>query len=158
MWAPGCSPARRCLSGASPGTPAAGLSSPSTSSRGHNMLDSGAHFYETYRTSDDLYMSVGCIEPQFYQTFLDKLGLTDDDLPQFDDFDELKVVVASAHPCPTYRLLQVKVKEIFGKKTRQEWCEIFDGCDACVTPVLGLKEAPSHPQNAARCEAGITSL
>ena len=62
------------------------------------MLDSGAHFYETYRTSDDLYMSVGCIEPQFYQTFLDKLGLTNDDLPQFDDFDELKVVVASARP------------------------------------------------------------
>lgn len=102
--------------------------------RGHNMLDSGAHFYETYRTSDDLFMSVGCIEPQFYQAFLDKLGLTDDDLPQFDDFDELKV----------------KVGEIFGRKTRQEWCEIFDGCDACVTPVLGLKEAPSHPQNAAR--------
>ena len=118
--------------------------------RGHNMLDSGVHFYETYRTSDDLYMSVGCIDPQFYETFLEKLGLSDDDLPQFDDFDELKA----------------KVAEIFRKKTREEWCkvhncifcvghnakewQVFDGSDACVTPVLSQEEAPSHPQNLAR--------
>jgi len=102
--------------------------------RGHNMLDSGVHFYETYRTSDDLYMSVGCIEPQFYETFLEKLGISDDDLPQFDDFDELKA----------------KVAEIFLKKTREEWCKVFDGSDACVTPVLSQEEAPSHPQNMAR--------
>ena len=98
------------------------------------MLDSGVHFYETYETSDGLYMSVGCIEPQFYQTFLDKLGLSDDDLPQFDDFDELKV----------------KVAEIFRGKTRAEWCELFDGSDACVTPVLSQREAPTHPHNLAR--------
>jgi len=102
--------------------------------RGHNMLDSGVHFYETYQTSDGLYMSVGCIEPQFYQTFLEKLGLSDDDLPQFDDFDELKV----------------KVADIFRGKTRAEWCEVFDGSDACVTPVLSQSEAPTHPQNLAR--------
>ena len=77
--------------------------------RGHNMLDSGVHFYETYQTSDNLYMSVGCIEPQFYETFLEKLGVSDDDLPQFDDFDELKT----------------KVAEIFKTKTRDEWCKVF---------------------------------
>ena len=98
------------------------------------MLDSGVHFYETYRTKDDKFMSVGCIEPQFYDIFLSKLGLTEDDLPQFDDFDKLKV----------------KVAEIFRSKSREEWCEVFDGTDACVTPVLGQREAPSHPQNTAR--------
>jgi len=102
--------------------------------RGHNMLDSGVHFYETYQTSDNRYMSVGCIEPQFYETFLEKLGVSDDDLPQFDDFDELKT----------------KVAEIFKTKTRDEWCKVFDGTDACVTPVLSQEEAPSHPQNLAR--------
>ena len=73
------------------------------------MLDSGVHFYETYPTSDNRYMSVGCIEPQFYETFLEKLGVSDDDLPQFDDFDELKT----------------KVAEIFKTKTRDEWCKVF---------------------------------
>jgi len=102
--------------------------------RGHNLLDSGVHFYETYRTSDNLYMSVGCIEPQFYEVFLAKLGLTEDELPQFDDFDELKARVA----------------EIFLSKTREEWCHIFDGSDACVSPVLDQSEAPDHPQNKAR--------
>ena len=79
--------------------------------RGENLLDSGVHFYETYRTSDDQFMSVGCIEPQFYKTFLDKLGIAEDHLPQFEDFDSLKV----------------KVAEIFRKKTRKEWCEVGSG-------------------------------
>ena len=89
------------------------------------MLDSGVHFYETYRTSDDLYMSVGCIEPQFYETFLEKLGISDDDLPQFDDFDELKA----------------KVAEIFLKKTREEWCKVIQDmkcCQRCVTICEGI--------------------
>ena len=77
--------------------------------RGENLLDSGVHFYETYRTKDDRFMSVGCIEPQFYKTFLDKLGIEEEDLPQFDNFDKLKE----------------KVAEIFKKKTRQEWCEVL---------------------------------
>ena len=57
--------------------------------RGENLLDSGVHFYETYRTLDDNFMSVGCIEPQFYATFLDKLGIKEEDLPQFPNFDQL---------------------------------------------------------------------
>ena len=77
--------------------------------RGHNILDSGAHFYETYRTLDGRYMSVGAIEPQFYQLLLDGLGVTEEELPQFDDFDQLKV----------------KLAEIVSKKTRDEWTEIF---------------------------------
>ena len=79
--------------------------------RGENLLDSGVHFYETYRTADDQFMSVGCIEPQFYRTFLDKLGIGEEDLPQYENFDNLKG----------------KVAEIFQKKTRKEWCEVC-GC------------------------------
>ena len=102
--------------------------------RGHNLLDSGAHFYETYKTKDEKYMCVGALEPQFYNLLLEKLNITDDDLPQFDDFDEMKV----------------KLARIFCEKTRDEWCEIFDGTDACVTPILELEEAGEHPQNKER--------
>lgn len=86
--------------------------------RGHNILDSGAHFYETYRTKDDKFMCIGAIEPQFYEKFLELIGLSDDDLPQFDDFDELKE----------------KLSSVFLTKTRDEWTSIFDLTDACVTP------------------------
>jgi len=102
--------------------------------RGHNILDSGAHFYETYRTKDDKFMCIGAIEPQFYAKFLELVGLSDDDLPQFDDFDELKE----------------KLSSIFLTKTRDEWTSIFDLTDACVTPVLDQEEAPLHPHNLAR--------
>jgi len=102
--------------------------------RGHNLLDSGAHFYETYETKDGKYMCVGALEPQFYNILQDKLNVSDDQLPQFDDFDEMKE----------------KLAEIFIKKTRDEWCSIFDGTDACVSPVLEQEEAGEHPQNMAR--------
>jgi len=102
--------------------------------RGHNLLDSGAHFYETYRTKDGKYMCVGALEPQFYNILQEKLNVSDEDLPQFDDFDEMKERLA----------------KIFIEKTRDEWCEVFDGTDACVTPVLEKEEAGEHPQNRAR--------
>jgi len=102
--------------------------------RGHNLLDSGAHFYETYRTKDGKYMCVGALEPQFYNILQERLGVCDEDLPQFDDFDELKE----------------KLAKIFIEKTRDEWCAIFDGTDACVSPVLEQEEAGEHPQNKAR--------
>ena len=73
--------------------------------RGHNLLDSGAHFYETYRTSDGKYLAVGALEPQFYNVLLDKLGLTDEELPQFEDFDEMKL----------------KLGEIFRSRTQAQW-------------------------------------
>ena len=100
--------------------------------RGQNVLDSGAHFYETYRTKDGKFMAVGAIEPQFYAQMLQKLGI--EDLPQGIDDDEAKS----------------KLKEVFLSKTRKEWSEIFDGSDACVTPILELHEAPEHPHNKAR--------
>ena len=100
-------------------------------SRGENVLDTGAHFYETYETKDAKYMAVGAIEPQFYAEMVSKLNIDPDDLPQLLGSDEMKS----------------KLRDIFKTKTRQEWCQIFDGSDACVTPVLELDEAPDHPHN-----------
>ena len=102
--------------------------------RGENVLDTGAHFYETYETKDAKYMAVGAIEPQFYAEMVSKLNIDPDDLPQLLGSDEMKS----------------KLTDIFKTKTRQEWCQIFDGSDACVTPVLELDEAPDHAHNKAR--------
>lgn len=99
--------------------------------RGKNMLDSGSHFYEVYKTKDNKFISVGAIEPQFYDNLLIGLGLSHEEAPQFDKFEESKELFSN----------------IFATKTRQEWCEIFDNLDACVAPVLSLHEAPNHVHN-----------
>ncbi|XP_011309302.1 alpha-methylacyl-CoA racemase [Fopius arisanus] len=99
--------------------------------RGHNILDSGAHFYETYETLDGKFMAVGAIEPQFYKIFLEKLDLKDDDVPQFLDFEANKE----------------KLSKIFKGKTQEEWSKIFDDTDACVTPVLSIHQLLDHPHN-----------
>ena len=85
---------------------------------------------------DGKYMAVGAIEPQFYAELLSKIGSDFDEFPQLigPDSDDLKI----------------KLANIFKTKTRDEWSEIFDGSDACVTPVLELNEAPEHPHNKAR--------
>ncbi|CAL4123124.1 unnamed protein product [Meganyctiphanes norvegica] len=102
--------------------------------RGKNWLDSGAHFYDTYETSDGRYMACGAVEPQFYHQMMTLLGLDPDAIGQFDDYDNKKNIIATT----------------FKQKTQEDWCKIFDGKDACVTPVLSLDEAPHHPHNAAR--------
>ena len=104
--------------------------------RGTNLLDTGAHFYESYETSDGKFVSVGSIEPQFYAEFLEKLGLAGEDVPQMkrDDWPALKERVA----------------KIFKTKTRDEWCEIMEGSDVCFAPVLTMDEAPEHPHAKAR--------
>src|SRR5262249_9694572 len=105
--------------------------------RGTNMLDGGAPFYDTYRTKDGHFMSVGAIEPQFYAALLQGLGLDAAPMPH--------QLVQSAWPATAARL-----GRIFAAKTRAEWCAICDGPDACVAPVLGLGEAADHPHNRAR--------
>jgi len=79
-------------------------------------------------------MCVGAIEPQFYKIFLEKLGFSSDELPQYENFEENRQ----------------KIAEIFKMKTQAEWCTIFDGTDACVTPLLSLKNAASHSHNEQR--------
>lgn len=105
--------------------------------RGTNMLDTGAPFYDTYRTADGQYMSVGAIEPQFYAALLQGLGLDPATMPQ--QMDQSK-----------WRETAARFTEIFASKTRAEWCAIFDGTDACVAPVMNLGEVADHPHNAAR--------
>ncbi|NXP53160.1 AMACR racemase, partial [Heliornis fulica] len=105
--------------------------------RGENMLDGGAPFYETYKTSDGKYMAVGAIEPQFYEQLLKGLGLDSGKLPSqlsVSDWPEMKQKFAS----------------VFAQKTQDEWCSIFDGTDACVTPVLSFDNVASHQHNKQR--------
>ena len=106
--------------------------------RGTNLLDTGAHFYEVYETSDGGYMSVGAIEPQFYAEWLDGLGMTHDE--QFK----------KQHDASQWPELKERTAAIFKTKTRDEWDAIFATRDACTYPVLSPKEAPTHPYNAER--------
>ncbi|XP_059213692.1 alpha-methylacyl-CoA racemase [Centropristis striata] len=105
--------------------------------RGQNMLDGGAHFYNIYETADGKYMSVGTVESQFYTELLKGLELNDAELPpqmSFTDWPELRRVFA----------------ERFASKTQAEWTQIFDGTDACVTPVLSFDQVSLHPHNQER--------
>jgi alpha-methylacyl-CoA racemase len=104
--------------------------------RGTNMLDSGAHWYDAYETADGEFISIGPVEPQFYALLLDKLGLDATEYPHFD---------RSRWPD-----LKDRFTEIFKSRTRDAWCELLEGTDACFAPVLRMSEAPSHPHNVAR--------
>ena len=106
--------------------------------RGVNLLDTGAHFYDTYETADGKYVAVGAIEPQFYAQLRQLAGLTEDrDLDAQMDF--------SAWPT-----LKEKLTAVFKTRTRDEWTAIFEGTDACVAPILSMQEAPKYAHNAAR--------
>jgi alpha-methylacyl-CoA racemase len=106
--------------------------------RGGNMLDTGAHFYDTYTCADGGHISIGPIEPKFYAEFLRRLGVE-----QTGD-------VARQHDRALWPALKQKFAGTIATKTRAEWCAIFDGSDACVAPVLTLAEAPRDPHNAER--------
>jgi len=108
-----------------------------TQERGNNLLDGGAHFYDTYRCSDDKWLSVGAIEPQFYALLLDKAGITD---PAF----------RAQWDRGQWPALKEKLAAVLLTKTRDEWCAVFAGSDACVAPVLDMDEAPLHPHNRSR--------
>ena len=102
-----------------------------------NLLDGAAPFYTTYETSDGHHMAVGALEPQFYAALLAGLDLEDDDLPPQMDRDG-------------WPRLRNAFADAFKQRTRDEWERRFVGTDACVTPVLSMTEAPSHPHNRAR--------
>jgi alpha-methylacyl-CoA racemase len=106
--------------------------------RGTNMLDTGAHFYDVYETSDGGFVTIGSIEPQFYAELLERLGLTDD--PAF----------ARQHDRSGWPELKERLVELFRTKTRDEWCEVLETTDVCFAPVLSLTEAPHHPHNVER--------
>ncbi|MDQ6608160.1 MAG: CoA transferase [Actinomycetota bacterium] len=103
---------------------------------GTNVLDSGAHFYEVYDTSDGGHIAVGAIEPQFYAALLEALELSPDAAPQWDR--------------ARWPELKDRFAEIFRGRTRAEWSEVLEQANACATPVLSLAEAPSHRHNVER--------
>ena len=105
--------------------------------RASNLLDGAAPFYTTYATSDGRHMAVGALEPKFYAEFVDGLGLGEAELPEQLD--------ATRWP-----ELRDRFAVVFAGRTRAEWEGVFDGTDACVTPVLGLEEAPMHDTNSLR--------
>jgi len=102
--------------------------------RGSNLLDTGAHFYDTFETSDGKYVAIGSIEPQFYAELLSLTGLDGQQLAPQMARDE-------------WPASRERVAEVFRSKTRDEWCEIMEGSDACFAPVLTMKEAMEHPHN-----------
>ncbi len=104
---------------------------------GTNLFDGGAPFYAVYECADGEYLSVASIEPHFYRLLLDGLALVAEELP--DQHDE-------AH----WPELRDRLAAVFRTRSRDEWCERFEGTDACVAPVLAWGEARRHPHTAAR--------
>jgi alpha-methylacyl-CoA racemase len=106
--------------------------------RGTNVLDTGAPFYDTYETADGKFVSVGALEPQFYRELLERTGL-------LGEVDPARQMDQSAWP-----ELRERLTAVFRSKTRDEWCELLDGTDACFAPVLTMDEAAEHPHLVAR--------
>ncbi|RWS16434.1 Alpha-methylacyl-CoA racemase-like protein [Dinothrombium tinctorium] len=109
---------------------------PNPHSRESNLLDGGAPFYRVYETKDNKFMAVGALEPQFYASFIVNLGLDPNSYSQFDVPNHEKM----------HEIFAVKFKE----KTQREWEKIFEGKDACVTPVVDIAKAKDYEHNKAR--------
>ncbi|MCA6287559.1 CaiB/BaiF CoA-transferase family protein [Phenylobacterium sp.] len=108
-----------------------------TENRRSNLLDGGAHFYDTYQCSDGKWVSIGSIEPQFYALLLEKTGISD---PAFK-----AQMDRGAWPD-----LKAKLAAVIATKTQSEWCDLMEATDVCFAPVLDLDEAPKHAHNVAR--------
>lgn len=105
--------------------------------RGRNVLDSGAPFYEVYACRDGEHIAVGPIEPKFRRVLLERLGVAEAEIPLRDDPG-------------SWRDAKAALALVFAGRTRDEWCAILEGTDACFAPVLSMGEAPHHPHNLAR--------
>ena len=105
---------------------------------GTNLLDTGAHFYDVYQCSDDRYISLGSIEPQFYKQLLLLTGLDND--PDF----------AKQMDQTTWPHLKQRLADVIRTKSQQEWCAIMETTDVCFAPVLTMSEAAQHPHNVQR--------
>jgi len=109
----------------------------SDGTRGTNLLDSGAHFYEVYETRDAKHIALAPIEPKFYAELLQRIGADPAELPHTLDRSQ-------------WPALKEKVAAIIRTRTRAQWTELLEGSDACFAPVLGMEEAALHPHNRAR--------
>jgi alpha-methylacyl-CoA racemase len=102
-----------------------------------NMNDGGAPFYDVYETADAKYVSIAAMEPKFFAELIARLGLDQQDLPEQWDQSQ-------------WMPEKNRLGKLFRTKTRDEWCEIFEGTDACFAPVLTMTEAPHHPHHVHR--------
>src|SRR6185503_17349773 len=108
-----------------------------TNERGSNLLDGGAPFYGTYQCKDGKWISVGSLEPQFYELLREKAKMAE---PSVND----------RWSKDTWANNRAKLGQIFKTKTQAEWCKIMEGSDVCFAPILDLDEAPRHPHNKQR--------
>jgi alpha-methylacyl-CoA racemase len=102
--------------------------------RGGNVTDSGAHFYDVYECADGRYISVAAIEAKFHAELLRLLEIDPASMPE--QMDRARWPEAKR-----------RLAERFRKRTRDEWCALLEGSDACFAPVLSMDEAPQHPHN-----------
>lgn len=105
--------------------------------RGTNMLDGGAHFYNTYDCADGKSIALGAVEPRFYLLLLKLCGM--DEPEAYEHLDRSK-----------WPQLKQRLTQLFITRTRDEWCALLEGTDACFAPILDWDEAPLHPHNQAR--------
>jgi alpha-methylacyl-CoA racemase len=105
--------------------------------RGTNLLDGGAWFYDTYETSDGGFIALGAIEPDFCRQLTELIGLAPGTLPPQGDQT-------------SWSDMKQRMTALIGTRTRDEWCQLLEGTDACVAPVLAPAEAPDHPHHRAR--------
>ncbi|WP_025776875.1 CaiB/BaiF CoA transferase family protein [Brevibacterium sp. VCM10] len=105
--------------------------------RGVNRLDSGAPWYSVYETSDGQWMSIGASETRFWRKACTVLGLVPEDMP--DQHDQSR-----------WPELKAKLAARFGEKTREEWTQLAEKADACISPVMSLGEVSRHPHLQAR--------
>jgi alpha-methylacyl-CoA racemase len=110
-----------------------------TGERQQNMLDGGAHYYDTYECADGKYISIGSIEPQFYAQLIEVLGV-DIGEPGFH-------MQSDKHLWKKYKPV---VAQAFLAKTCAQWCDLMEGTDICFAPVLDMNEATQHAHNVAR--------
>lgn len=100
--------------------------------RGKSILD-GPHWFDSYECADGHFISIGALEPHFYALLLKKLDLTAD--PDFTD--QMNSALWPAQ--------KAKLASLFKTESRQYWCTILEGTDACFAPVHSPSEAAKHP-------------
>jgi len=105
--------------------------------RGTNILDGGAHFYDSYETKDGKYIALGAIEPQFYALLIEKAEL------------DAEIFGHQMNPSE-WQTMSEELSKVFKHKTRDQWCELLEGTDVCFAPVLSLSEVKEHSHNKAR--------
>jgi alpha-methylacyl-CoA racemase len=110
--------------------------------RGTNLLDTGAWFYDVYETSDEKWISIGSLEPQFFAELIRLTGLA-------EDIDRMGPV-SSQEVRSDWPEAKKRLAALIRTKTRADWCALMEGTDVCFAPVLDLDEAPLHPHHRAR--------